>query len=79
MPSIEEIRESYRETLAAAKTALEDATSREARRLTVRAAALALDAVKESQRLLAASTLQAKLQAKIEDYTARLKGTGTET
>lgn len=72
MPSIDEIREGYRATLNASIAALQEASERETMRL---AASLAL----EAKRAHEANVKIAKLRAKIEDYTARLKATGVET
>lgn len=71
MSSIEEIRATYRETLNQATQALEEATERERMRL---AASLAT----EAKRAHEASSRIAKLRAKVEDYTARLKATGVD-
>ncbi len=76
MSSIDDIRAKYRETLAAAESALAVATRREETRLAVRAADLALDQAKEAKRLAEASDKIGKLRAKVEDYTTRLKATG---
>lgn len=76
MPSIDEIRQEYRETLALAKKALSSVQATERERLEIRAARLALDAKQEAKRLAASAARVGKLEEKIEDYTARLKTTG---
>lgn len=79
MSTIDEIRAAYREILTVTLKALSDAEDRERTRLEVRAAAMALDAAKEARRLVDVSERIGKLRAKVEDYTARLKATGSQT